>query len=143
CAARPSPAAPSQPTFAAVPERSPPIACSARCAERLWVAREHDASALEQEPRDDRAEDKAADVGEECDAAAVRLRTEDPEVRLDELVEEPEAEEEPGRDPHGDDRDEPEHLRAGVENEVGAEHGRDRTARTEGRDARVDRGAEE
>ena len=32
------------------------------------------------------------------------LGREEPEVRLDELVEEPEAEEEPGRDPHREDR---------------------------------------
>jgi glyoxylase-like metal-dependent hydrolase (beta-lactamase superfamily II) len=43
-------------------------------------------------------EDKAPDVGEERRAAAVRAGPEHPEVRLIELVQEPEAEEEPGRD---------------------------------------------
>src|SRR5271157_2167725 len=42
------------------------------------------------------AEDEPADVGEERDGAAVRLGVEQPEVRLDELVQEPEPEEDPG-----------------------------------------------
>src|SRR5271166_164074 len=51
------------------------------------------------------AEDEPADVGGERDGAAVRLGVEQPEVRLDELVQEPEPEEDPGRDP------DPEHPR--------------------------------
>jgi len=47
--------------------------------------------------RDDHAEDEAADVRKEGDAAAVRGRPEESEVGLDELVQEPGAEEEPGR----------------------------------------------
>src|SRR5215471_16895075 len=43
---------------------------------------------------DEGAEDEAADVGEEGDTAAVRLGAEESEVRLDKLVQEPEAEEE-------------------------------------------------
>jgi len=41
-------------------------------------------------PRDRSAEDEAANVREERDATAVCLGTEEPEVRLEELVEEPE-----------------------------------------------------
>ena len=48
--------------------------------------------------RDERAEDEAADVREERDAAAVRGRRGEARVPLDELVEEPAAEVDPGRD---------------------------------------------
>ena len=58
---------------------------------------------------------------EEGAAAAVRARLEEAEVRLEELVEEPEAKEEPGRDSDREDPDQPQHLRARIEREVRAE----------------------
>jgi len=56
-------------------------------------------SGPDQEPCRRQAEDEPADVGEERDAAPVRRGAEQPEVRLDELVQEPRAQEDPGRDP--------------------------------------------
>jgi hypothetical protein len=90
------------------------------------------------EPRTERG----SDVGEEGDAAPVRGRAEDPEVRLDQLVEEPGAEEEPGRQLHREDDHEPAHRRVRVEDEVGAEHGGDRAARAQVGHPRLGRAAE-
>src|SRR5215510_12425676 len=75
----------------------------------LATALRRDPPRIQEQPGDETAEDEAADVGEERDAAAVRLRAEQPEVRLDELVQEPEPEEEPGGDLHGEDHDEAAH----------------------------------
>ena len=65
------------------------------------------------------------------------LRREEPEVGLDELVEEPDAEEDPGGDPHREDEHQREHPRVGIEHEVRAEHGGDRAAGAEHRHPRV------
>src|SRR5262249_58205488 len=97
----------------------------------------------DQDPGGYHPEDKAADVGEEGDAAAVRGRTEEAEVGLDELVEEPGAEEEHGRQLCREDDDEPAHGRVRIENEVGAEHGGDRAAGAQVRHAGLRRRAEE
>src|SRR5258707_188230 len=78
----------------------------------------YDASRVCEQEGDQSSEDEATDVGEKRRAAAVRVGTEQPEVRLDQLVEEPEAEEEPGRDPDGEDDSEPEDGGARVEHEV-------------------------
>jgi hypothetical protein len=89
-------------------------------------------SAVAQQPhRDDVPEDEAADVREEGDAAAVRLRREEPEVRFDQLVEEPEAEVDVGR--NLDEEDQRERLDTGVRVEDGerTEHRRNRAARPE------------
>jgi len=75
------------------------------------------------------AEDEAADMGEEGDAGPVRRGAEQPEVRLDELVQAPQAEEDPGRDldqEHG--HYVRAHPRARVQDEVGAQHGGDGAA---------------
>ena len=53
------------------------------------------------------------------------------EVRLEQLVQEPEAQEEPRGDRTGK-IDQPAHRRARVEHEVGAQHGRDRPAARRG-----------
>ena len=65
------------------------------------------------------------------------------EVRLDELVEEPAAEVDPGRDLDDEDEHEGPDPCARVEDEEGAEHGGDRAARAESRDACGGRRAEE
>src|SRR5260221_9052258 len=77
---------------------------------------------------DECAEDEAADVCEERDAAPVRTSAEDSEVGLEELVQEPEAQEEPGRELHREDGQETTHGRVRLEHEVGAQYGRDRAA---------------
>src|SRR5215467_9150485 len=51
-----------------------------------------------QEPRSPQAEQEPADVGEEGDPAAVGRGAEQPEVGLDELVQEPQPQEDPGGD---------------------------------------------
>ena len=61
-------------------------------------------------------------MGEEAHAAPVRVRAEQPEVRLEELIQEPEAEEEPGRDRTGKTTSEPEDGGARIEHEVRPEH---------------------
>src|SRR5262245_4262242 len=99
-----------------------------------------ESAAAHPEPRHDQAEHEAADVCEEGDAPAVRVRAEEAEVRLVELVQEPEAEEEPRRDPDREDDDQPEHTRVRIEDEVRAEHRRDRAARAEVRDPGFFRG---
>ena len=81
-------------------------------------------------------------MGKEGDAAAVRARAEDPEVRFDELVEEPRAQEEPGREANGDHDDQAEHGRVGIEHEVRAEYRGDRAAGPEVRNPRIGCGAE-
>ena len=53
------------------------------------------------------AGDAPADAGEERDAAPVRVGAGQPEVRLDQLVQEPRAQEDPGRDPDQEDREPP------------------------------------
>ena len=68
---------------------------------------------------------------------------EQPEVRLEQLVEEPEAEEEPGRDPDRPEDDQAEDGAVRVEDEVGAEHRRDRAARAQLRHPRVGAVAEQ
>src|SRR5262249_14367440 len=56
-----------------------------------------------EEAGDDVAEHEAADVGEEGNATAVALRRrQQADVGLDELIDEPGPEEEPGRHPHRD-----------------------------------------
>src|SRR5262249_62008889 len=81
-------------------------------------------------------------MGEEGDAAPVGTCAEHTEVRLDQLVEKPRAEEKPGRKPDRKDDDETTHRRVGVQDEVGAENGRDRTTRPEVRYSRVGGGPE-
>src|SRR6478672_1934511 len=66
----------------------------------------------------------AGDVREEGGAAAVGGRGDDAEASLEQLVEEPEAQEHPGREPGRPDHDQPEHRALRVEDEEGAEHGR-------------------
>ena len=58
-----------------------------------------DPSGSGEDPRRHQAEQEAADVGEEGHAAAVGRGAEQPEVGLDELVQEPQAEEDPGCGP--------------------------------------------
>src|SRR6478736_8928061 len=60
-----------------------------------------------EEPCYQQAEDEPADVGEERHAAPVRRGAEQPEARFDELVQEPHPEEDPGRDPDQEDREDP------------------------------------
>src|SRR6266511_1427535 len=96
-------------------------------------------AARDQQLRGDGAEQEAADVREERDSAAVRARVEQSEVRLVQLVEEPEAEEEVGRDAQRNDSDEAEDARVRIEHEEGAEDRSDRAARAEVRHARVGR----
>jgi hypothetical protein len=60
----------------------------------LW----HDPPGVEQGQGDEGAEGEAADVREEGDAPAVRRCRGEAGVTLDELVDEPAAEVEPGRD---------------------------------------------
>src|SRR5262249_15831878 len=65
-------------------------------------------------------EEKRADVGEEGDPAAVGRGAEQPEVTLDELVQEPQPEEDPGGDVDEEDREDVgQDPGAGVEQEVG------------------------
>jgi hypothetical protein len=65
-------------------------------------------------------------VREERDATAVRRGAEQPELRLDELVEDPQAEEDPGRDPDQEDRDDVrDDPGAVVQQEIGAQYGGD------------------
>jgi hypothetical protein len=54
------------------------------------------ATAVGEQRRDDEPEHEATHVGEKGDAATVCTRAEQAEVRFEQLVEEPEAEEEPG-----------------------------------------------
>ena len=75
-----------------------------------------------------RAEDEAADVGEERHAAA-GLRHRERETALPELEEEPEAEEEERGHLDQEEEDEREHAGIRQQHEVGAEHARDGTAR--------------
>src|SRR5690349_16559441 len=60
-----------------------------------------------EEPCYHQAEDEPADVSEERHAAPARRGTEQPEARLDELVQEPLPEEDPRRDPDQEDREDP------------------------------------
>src|SRR5215471_18023105 len=95
---------------------------------RLW----RDPASPSQEPGHERTEREAADVGEESDAAAVRRGAEQPEVRLDELVQEPQPEEDPGGDVDEEDREDVgQDPGAWVEDEIGAQHGGDSAAGTE------------
>src|SRR5207245_11791618 len=83
------------------------------------------------------AEQKAADGGEERDAAA-GLRVQDLEAALPELEQEPDAEEPDRRDLPDEDEEEDERgedARPRQEQQVGAEHAGDRTARADVRDA--------
>ncbi len=74
-----------------------------------------DSSHTSEDPCCQHAEEEPADVSEDCDAAAVRRGAEQPEVRLDQLVQEPRAEEDPGRDPdHEDGHDVREDREAGT-----------------------------
>src|SRR4029078_7590296 len=83
--------------------------------------------------RDAYAEADPTDGREEGDAAAVRRRRRKSEVALEELVEEPAAEVDPGRDFHEEDVPERPATCARVENEEGAEHRGDRPTGTERR----------
>ena len=87
------------------------------------------------------AEGEAADVREERDAAR-RCRGQ-AGVRVDELVEEPAAEVDPGGDLDEEDEHERPDARGRVEDEEGAEHGGDRAAGAEIRNASGCRRAEE
>src|SRR5215469_10155610 len=60
-----------------------------------------------EEPCYQQAEDESADVSEERHAAPVRRGAEQPEACLDELVQEPQPEEDPGWDPDQEDREDP------------------------------------
>src|SRR5215467_7596315 len=95
---------------------------SRRAAERGDALLGSDPTCSEEDPRRDDAEDEAADVSEERHAAAMRSRTEHPEVPFDELVEKPAAEEDPCRDAYREPADEGEDARVAVQDEVGAEH---------------------
>src|SRR5262249_20194049 len=99
-----------------------------------------DTARAQEEPRDEGPEHEAADMGEERDAAAVGLGLEQAEVRLEQLVQEPEAEEEPRGELDREDAEQTAHVRPRVEDDVGAEDGSDRAARAEIRDARSCRG---
>jgi hypothetical protein len=91
-------------------------------ADDLGHEHRHPAVVLVQ-PCHQQAEDEPADVGEERDAAPVRLGVEQPEVGLDELVEEPQPQVDPGRDLDQEDREDPcGDPGAGVQDEVRAEH---------------------
>ena len=68
---------------------------------RLEVLLEPPAACVQ--PSNEDAEHEASDVREERHASSIRLRAEDAYVRFVQLVQEPEAEEEPGRDPDGED----------------------------------------
>src|SRR6185295_5169582 len=107
------------------------VSLSSGNAKRSSVVLRGDAPEVAQQECDGDAEEEAADVGEERDAAAVGLGAEEPEVRLEELVEEPEAEEEPGRDPHRHDHDQAQHGGVRIKHEVRAEDRSDRAARSE------------
>src|SRR3954454_13818925 len=75
------------------------------------------------------AEQEAADVGEEGDAAAARA--EQSEVALEELEREPAAEQEPRRDPDREHDHQREHAGARIQDVVRAEDGGDRPAGAE------------
>src|SRR5262245_29719430 len=83
----------------------------------------YNSAGVHEDARDEQSEDEAADVCEERDAAAVCLRGEEAEVRLDELVDEPEAEEDVRGDPDRPEDDERQDARFGIEHEVRAEDG--------------------
>src|SRR5262245_27938905 len=85
-----------------------------------------DSPGAHQPSRDDEAEYETSDVGEERDPFAIGVRCEQTEVRLDQLVEEPEAEEDVGGNPHEPNHDEREYARSRIEHEVRAEHRGDR-----------------
>src|SRR5207244_131085 len=80
------------------------------------------------------AEDKTADMGEERDSAA-RLRMDERVVRSTQLRIEPEPDDEHRREPEDDERERA-NTREREDQQVGAEHGSDRAARTHVRDAR-------
>src|SRR5215831_19041111 len=76
-----------------------------------------------EEPCRQRAEDEPADVREERGAAPVCRGTEQPEIPLDQLVQEPPPKEDPGWDVDKEDGKDPgADPRAGIQQEVGAQH---------------------
>src|SRR3954463_2814470 len=77
---------------------------------------------------DEIAEREPADVREERHAPAVGTRRQQAEVALDELAEEPDPEEDPGRNADEEDEHERQHARARIQDGVGAEDGGDRAA---------------
>ena len=78
---------------------------------------------------------------EERRSAAVRTRREEPEVGFDELVEEPQAEEDPGIDPDRKDEHKRKDPGVRIQHEVLTEHGGDRAACAKHRHGGVRRGA--
>src|SRR5262249_41139122 len=71
--------------------------CAARRSGRNGLsALRRDAPDAAEDVRHDHPADEPADVSEESDAATVGRRAEEPEVRFEQLIQEPEAEEEPG-----------------------------------------------
>src|SRR5215475_6254285 len=106
----------SRSTRAYLPGSGPDAGAGTCAATALW----RDPASPSQEPCHERTEREAADVGEESDAAAVRRGAEQPEVRLDELVQEPQPEEDPGGDVDEEDREDVgQDPGARVEDEVG------------------------
>ena len=81
---------------------------------------------------------------EERHPAAVGLGAEQPEVRLDQLVQEPQPQEDPGRDPDQEDREDPgPDPGTGIQHEVGAQHRGDGPAGPQFRHLRVGGRAEQ
>src|SRR5215475_7223594 len=92
----------------------------------------------------DHAEDEPADVCEERDTAPVCRGAKQPEVRLDQLVQEPQPEEDPGGDVDEEDGKDPgADPGAGVQQEVRAQHGGDGAAGPQVWHLRVGGGAEQ
>src|SRR5688572_17329787 len=82
------------------------------------------------------AEHEAPDVREEGDAAAL-LRVGERDAAVDQLEDEPDAEEQHRGHLAQDEEDDRQHLRAREEQQVGAQHGRDGAARADVRDRRL------
>jgi hypothetical protein len=78
-----------------------------------------DSPGIEQRHRYDDSEDEAADVREERHAASVRRCRREAGVRFDELVDEPAAEVDPGRDLDDEDEQQRADVRAWIENDEG------------------------
>src|SRR5262249_39320265 len=74
-----------------------------------------------EEPCDQGAEGEAPDVGEEGDSATVRAGAEEPEICLDELIDEPCPEEDPGGYPDRVEHHQRQNPGAGVDHEVRAQ----------------------
>src|SRR5512133_3822981 len=121
---------------------SSPFASESKCgSSRRFLG--CDSSGVEQRHRYDDAEDEAADVREERHAASVRRRRRATRARFDELVDDPAAEVDPGRDLDEEDEHQRADVCAWVENDEGAEDSGDRAAGPERWDARGGRRAEE